>query len=229
MNASSPPFDFERARHNMVEQQIRPWQVLDATVLDLLTVLRREDYVPAAYRALAFSDMEIPLRVDGVDSGQSMWAPKLEARVVQELAPKPQEHVLEVGTGSGYLAALLAHKVRQVLSVEIDPRLARFAADNLTRNGVRNVRVDVGDAGRGWPAAAPYDAIVITGSLPAVPDALRAQLRIGGRLVAVVGDAPAMHAQVITRVAADGYDTRRLFETEIKPLVNAWRPSRFVF
>jgi protein-L-isoaspartate(D-aspartate) O-methyltransferase len=229
MNAIPPPLDVERARYNMVEQQIRPWQVLDPSVLDLLALVRREDYVPPAYRALAFTDMEVPLRIDGVDSGQSMWAPKMEARILQELAPKPQEHVLEIGTGSGYLAALLAHKAREVVSVEIDPRLARFGADNLARQGVRNVRVDVGDAARGWPAAAPYDAIVVTGSLPAVPESLLTQLKVGGRLAAVVGDAPAMHAQITTRLAADGFDTRRLFETEIKPLANAWRPSRFVF
>ncbi|MFN9212258.1 MAG: protein-L-isoaspartate O-methyltransferase family protein [Betaproteobacteria bacterium] len=224
-----PPLDLERARFNMVEQQIRPWQVLDPAVLDLLAVVRREDYVPPAYRALAFTDMEIPLRVDGVDSGQSMWAPKMEARILQDVSVKPQERVLEIGTGSGYLAALFAHKAREVLSVEIDPRMARFGADNLARHGVRNVRVEVGDAARGRPAAAPYDVIVVTGSLPAVPEALLAQLQIGGRLAAVVGDAPAMHAQITTRMSADGFDTRRLFETEIKPLTNAWRPSRFVF
>jgi protein-L-isoaspartate(D-aspartate) O-methyltransferase len=229
MNPAALPLDLERARHNMIEQQIRPWDVLDPSVLELLALVRREDYVPPAYRALAFADMEIPLRVDGTDTGEAMWSPKLEARILQELALQPQERVLEIGTGSGYLTALLAHRAQEVLSVEIEPRLARFGADNLARNGVRNVRIEHGDGVRGRPAQAPYDVIVATGALPLLPEPLLAQLKIGGRLAAVVGEAPAMHAEIVTRATENGYDRRRLFETALKPLTNAPRPSRFVF
>jgi protein-L-isoaspartate(D-aspartate) O-methyltransferase len=221
--------DYDKARFNMVEQQVRPWDVLDQSVLDLLLVVRREDFVPPAYRALAFADMELPLRIDGVDSGETMWAPKLEARIVQELAPKRQDMVLEIGTGSGYLTALLAHKAQHVVSVEIDPRLQSFGAANLSRAGVHNVRLEAGDASRGWASRAPYDVIVATGSLPVVPEALRQQLRIGGRLAAVVGTEPAMSAQLITRVSDTGFDAVKLFETQLKPLRNAERPSAFRF
>jgi protein-L-isoaspartate(D-aspartate) O-methyltransferase len=173
--------------------------------------------------------MELPLRIDGVDSGETMWAPKLEARIVQELAPKRQDMVLEIGTGSGYLSALLAHKAQHVVSVEIDPRLQAFGGANLSRAGVHNVRLEVGDASRGWASRAPYDVIVATGSLPMVPEALRQQLRIGGRLAAVVGTEPAMSAQLITRVSDTGFDAVKLFETQLKPLRNAERPSAFQF
>lgn len=221
--------DFERARFNMVEQQVRPWDVLDQSVLDLLFVVKREDFVPPAHRALAFSDLEIPLRIDGVDTGESMWSPKLEARMLQEVAIKPHETVLEVGTGSGYLSALLAHKGQQVFSVEIDPRLKAFGEANLARAGVHNVKTELADGSRGWQAKAPYDVIVVTGSLPVIPDSLRNQLRIGGRLAVIVGEDPAMEAQIVTRVSDDGYDTVRLFETSVKPLRNAVRPSSFRF
>jgi protein-L-isoaspartate(D-aspartate) O-methyltransferase len=221
--------DFEKARFNMVEQQVRPWDVLDQSVLDLLFVVKREDFVPPVYRALAFSDMEIPLRIDGIDTGESMWSPKLEARILQEVAIKPHESVLEIGTGSGYLSALLAHKGEQVSSVEIDPRLKAFGEANLARAGVRNVRVEFGDGSRGWQARAPYDVIVVTGSLPVVPPSLKAQLRIGGRLAVTVGEDPVMAAEVVTRISEDGYDTVRLFETSVKPLRNALRPSSFRF
>ena len=225
--------DIERARFNMIEQQIRPWEVLDQSVLDLLSVVKREQFVPPAYRLLAFADMEIPLKIpteSGVyDSGEFRFAPKVEARILQELALRAHENVLEIGTGSGYMAALAAHKAHHVLSVEIDEKLARFGRDNLARAGVRNVRVEVGDAALGWPQRAPYDAIIVSGSLPVLPEPLLAQLKIGGRLAAIVGDAPAMSAQIVTRVSEDAYDTVQLFETVVKPLRNAWRPSRFRF
>jgi protein-L-isoaspartate(D-aspartate) O-methyltransferase len=223
------PMDVEKARFNMVEQQVRPWDVLDQSVLDLLFVVKREDFVPPAYRALAFSDMEIPLRVEGVDTGECMWAPKLEARILQELAVKPHETVLEIGAGSGHLTALLAHKAHHVVSVEIDPRLAAFGAANLARAGVHNARLESGDASRGWTSRAPYDAIVVTGSLPLVPAALRSQLKIGGRLAAVVGADPVMSAEIITRVSDASFDASRLFETWLKPLRNAEQPSSFRF
>jgi len=195
----------------------------------LLSIMRREDFVPPEYRALAFTDMEIPLRVDGVDTGERMFAPKMEARFLQELGIKPHEHVLEVGSGSGYMAALLAHKAQHVLTVEIDKRLNRFAAANLALAGVGSVRVELGDGAHGWPARAPYDVIMISASLPALPDRLLAQLKIGGRLGVIVGESPVMSAQVITRASDRGFETLRLFETDIKPLRNAWRPSSFRF
>jgi protein-L-isoaspartate(D-aspartate) O-methyltransferase len=221
--------DFEQARFNMVEQQVRPWDVLDQSVLDLLYVVRREEFVPPAYRALAFTDMEIPLKIDGVDTGESMWSPKLEARILQEVLLKPHELVLEIGTGSGYLTALLAHRARQVVSVEIEPRLKAFAEANLQRAGVRNARLLLGDGSRGWPGEAPFDVIVVTGSLPVVPNELREQLRIGGRLAVIVGEPPVMTAEVITRATETGFDRLPLFETCVKALTNAERPSRFRF
>jgi protein-L-isoaspartate(D-aspartate) O-methyltransferase len=229
MNAAVAALDIERARYNMIEQQIRPWEVLDQSVLDLLSVVRREEFVPPAYRALAFTDMDIPLKIEGVDTGEAMFAPKVEARFLQELGVRPHEHVLEVGTGSGYMAALLAHKAQQVLTVEIDERIKRFAEANLARAGVRNVRVELGDGARGWSARAPYDVIVISGSLPALPAGLTAQLKVGGRMAVIVGDPPVMSAQIITRIGDGGFDTLRLFETDVKPLRNAWRPSTFRF
>lgn len=233
VDAAFETFDFERARLNMVEQQIRPWEVIDQSVLDLLLVVRREDFVPPAYRRLAFTDMEIPLRIDDggcvYDSGESMFAPKVEARILQELGIRPHEHVLEIGTGSGYMAALAAHKAQRVLSIEIDERLKRFGEANLARAGVRNVKVELGDGARGWPARAPYDVIIVSGGLPALPPQLLEQLRIGGRLAAIVGEPPAMSAQIVTRVTDGGYDTLKLFETSVKYLRNAWRPSTFRF
>ena len=224
-----PGLDIERARFNMVEQQVRTWDVLDQTVLDLLFIVKREEFVPPVYRALAFADMEIPLRLDGWDSGESMWTPKMEARILQELAIRSHERVLEIGTGSGYMAALLAHKADDVVSVEIEPRLKTFGESNLRRAGVHNVRVQLAD-GSGEPLDnASYDVIVVTGSLPIITPALSHQLRVGGRLAAVVGEEPAMVAQVITRATEDGYDVLNLFETHVKPLRNAPRPSGFKF
>jgi protein-L-isoaspartate(D-aspartate) O-methyltransferase len=229
MHTDSPSLDIERARHNMVEQQIRPWEVLDQSVLDLLLVVRREQFVPAPYRALAFTDMEIPLKVDGVDTAERMFAPKVEARLLQELGIRAHEHVLEVGTGSGYMAALAAHKAQHVLTVEIHPLLVSFGTANLKRNGVLNVRVESGDGACGWPAKAPYDVIIMSGGLPLLPAELLAQLKIGGRLAAIVGEAPAMSAQIVTRVTDSSYETLKLFETVVKPLANARRPSSFRF
>ncbi len=229
MNSPTVAFDVEKARFNMVEQQVRTWEVLDQSVLDLLLVVKREDFAPPAYRALAFMDLEIPLKVDGIDTGEFMFAPKVEGRFLQEIGIKPHEHVLEIGTGSGFMAALAAHKAQHVLTVEIDQRLAHFGADNLARAGVRNVKVEVGDGAGGWAARAPYDAIIVSGSLPALPDSLLSQLKIGGRMALIVGDAPVMTAQIVTRVGDGAYDRLPLFETNVKPLRNAWRPSTFRF
>ncbi|ANN79705.1 protein-L-isoaspartate O-methyltransferase family protein [Bordetella flabilis] len=226
MNASTLP-DVEKARFNMVEQQIRPWEVLDEKVLAALFKVRREQFVPPALRSLAFSDLEIPLEINAVDTRETMLAPKVEARLTQELLLAPSDAVLEIGTGSGYQAALLGALAQQVTTVEIDSRLAAFAQQNLQMNNVGNVKVETGDGRNGW-GTTEYDAILLTGSVPVVPDGLKYQLRIGGRLVVVVGTAPIMTACRITRTTAASFETVNLFETVIKPLRGA-TVSQFKF
>ena len=220
----TPQMDFERARFNMVEQQIRPWDVLDQQVLDLLFRMRREDYVPEPYRALAFADMEIPL-----GHGESMLQPKLEARMLQELTLKDSDQILEVGTGSGYMTALLASLGGHVYSVEIIPEFSVSAAAKLRAHGIVNVTLEPGDAARGWDKHAPYDAIVLTGSVPVLPDAFQKSLKPGGRLIVVVGEPPVMEARLITCVSSGVCNSVGLFETCIAPLKNALQPERFVF
>lgn len=216
--------DMEQARFNMVEQQIRTWEVLDQGVLDLLFAVRREDFVPERYRMLAFADMEIPL-----GHGEAMLSPKLEARILQALELKQGERVLEVGTGSGYMTALLASRAAHVVSVDIVPEFTAQAQQKLAGHGVTNVTLETGDAARGWTRAEPYDVIVVTGSLPVLPDAFAASLSVGGRLFAVVGEAPVMRAKLVTRVAEGAYRTDELFETCIPALKNVVQPQRFVF
>lgn len=216
--------NLEQARHNMVEQQIRTWEVLDPGVLELLYDVPREEFVPAQHRALAFSDLEIP-----IGEGERMWQPKLEARVLQELKLRRSDRVLEVGTGSGYLTALLAHRAAHVYSVEVKPVLAEFGRRNLERRGIENVTLEIGDAARGWARHAPYDVIVLTGSTPLLPRAFLEQLAPGGRLFAVVGEPPAMRARLVTCTAPGAWRSTDLFETVIAPLVNAERPPRFRF
>jgi len=216
--------NLEQARHNMVEQQIRPWEVLDQDVLDLLYAVPREEFVPPACRNLAFSDMEIPL-----GEGERMWAPKIEARALQALAPKRTDRVLEIGTGSGYLTALLAHRSAQVYSVEIRLALAAFGRANLERHGADNVTLATGDGARGLATWAPYDVIVLTGSTPVLPQAFLDSLAPGGRLFAVVGDAPIMSARIVTCTAPGTYRTAEIFETVLAPLVNCEQPARFRF
>lgn len=220
--------NLEQARFNMIEQQIRPWDVLDQNVLNLLSVVKREDFVPAAYRNLAFTDMEIPLVPGGKATGQHMMTPKFEARILQELAVRPNEQVLEIGAGSGYMAALLAYRARHVTTIELSPELAELATHNLQANGVTNVNVVNGDGAAGWPGAAPYEVIVISGSLPVLPQAFLAQLKVGGRLAAVIGNPPVMEAQLITRVTENEYRVVNLFETNVAPLI-APQPSHFKF
>lgn len=202
--------NIEQARFNMIEQQIRPWEVLDQQVLDLLFVVKREDFVPAAYRNLAFADMEIPL-----GSGQVMLAPRVEAKFLQELAIKTTDKVLEIGTGSGYMAALLAAHAAQVLSLEIRPELASFARENIQRAGISNVTIETACGLKGIAERGAFDVIVISAAVPAVPEALLKQLRVGGRMAVVVGEAPAMEAQLITCTASNIYNTVNLFETVI--------------
>ena len=217
-------FDPERARFNMVEQQIRPWEVLDQRVLDLLLRVRREEFVPPRYRSLAFADMEIPL-----GHGEAMLAPKLEARMLQELAVAPGDRILEVGTGSGYMTALLASLGAHVYSVDIVQEFTHSAGARLQAHGITNVTLETGDAARGWDRHAPYDAVVVTGSLPVLPEAFPRSLQTGGRLIVVVGTPPVMETRLITCIAAGAYNTTGLFETCIAPLRNAVQPERFVF
>jgi len=205
--------NIEQARFNMIEQQIRPWEVLDPQVLDLLFVVKREDFTPPAYRNLAFADLEVPL-----GSGQVMLAPKIEAKMLQELGIKKTDKILEIGTGSGYMAALLAARADHVVTVECRPELAAIAKENLARAGVSNVTVEIGDGANGWAARGPYDAIVVSGSVPVLPDALLKQLRVGGRLAVIVGEAPVMEAQLVTCTAEGVFNTVNLFETVVPPL-----------
>lgn len=216
-------FDYELARHNMVEQQIRPWEVLDQRVLDLLFKVKREDFVPPAYRAIAFADLELPL-----SEHARMWTPKMEARVMQELALARSDRVLEIGTGSGYFCALLASEAAEVTSVEIDPVLAAGAREKLARLGHANVRVEVGDGARGY-GSDTYDVIVLTGSTPILPERFLEQLGPGGRVFAVVGEEPVMKARLVRWSAPDSHVATDLFETVIAPLKNAVAPARFEF
>jgi len=215
--------DFEQARFNMVEQQIRTWDVLDQDVLDLLFEVRREDFVPPPYRSLAFADLEIPLGDD-----ERMWTPKMEARVLQELELKPSDSIIEIGTGSGYLTALLARRGADVTSVEIVPRLAAAARTRLRRADIHNVRIEEGDAAVGY-GAERFDAIVLTGSTPVFPEKWLKQLKPGGRLFAIVGDPPVMTARIVQWTATDAMATEELFETVVAPLRYAAQPERFVF
>jgi protein-L-isoaspartate(D-aspartate) O-methyltransferase len=214
----------EQARFNMIEQQIRPWEVLDQAVLSVLTVVKREDFVPPALRELAFVDTELPLPL-----GQVMLAPKVEARLLQALHVARHERVLEVGAGSGHMAALLAHKAQQVFSLEIRPALAAMARANLRRAGISNAEVREGDGAAGLPAEAPFDVIVLSGSVAEVPQVLLDQLKPGGRLVAVIGHEPMMRATLVTRVNAAQFKREALFDTVAPRLDGFAEPPPFRF
>ena len=216
--------DIEQARFNMIEQQIRTWEVLDDSILSLLAIVKREDFVPAPYRAMAFVDTEVPL-----PGGQSMLAPKVEARLLQELAVQRHERVLEVGAGSGYMAALLAHKAQHVTTLEIRPELARMAAENLKRAWVMNADVIEADASQGLPAEGPFDVIVLSGSVAEVPHALLAQVKPFGRITAIVGQLPVMRAVLMTRGPGEGFASVELFDTVAPRLIGFTEPSRFKF
>ena len=220
--------NIEQARFNMIQQQIRPWEVLDPDVLDLLAIVKREDFVPAAHKDLAFADVEIPLKEDAKAS-QIMLAPKIEARMLQALGIRTTDKVLEIGAGSGFMAALLAAKAEFVYAVEIDPELVDTARSNLKHAGVVNVSVDLGDAAQGWPLYTPYDVIVVSGSMPVLPESLLKQLKIGGRLIAIVGEAPVMQMQLVTRTEEDAFNTVVVLETVVAPLENTAQRDKFVF
>jgi len=227
----TPAIDLERARFNMIEQQIRPWDVLDLDVLALLSQVKREDFVPAAHQALAFMDLMIPLTGhadEALRKGWCMLEPKQEARLLQDLAPRAHEKVLEIGAGSGYMAALLASRAQRVITVEIEPELARMARENLQRAGIRNVDVREGDGAKGLPAEGPFDAILLSGSVTEVPPALLSQLKVGGRLAAIVGD-PVMRATFTTRTGDASYTTTQPWDTAAPRLAHFPEPSRFRF
>ena len=214
----------EQARFNMIEQQIRPWDVLDTSVLALLSVVRRENFVPAAHRSLAFMDIEIPL-----PGGQNMLAPRVEARMVQDLNLSKRDRVLLIGAGSGYMAALIAHKAQRVIAMENRPELVEFARTNLRNNQVHNAEVALGEGSEGLPAQGPFDAIVLTGSVTAVPQTLFDQVKAGGRLLAIVGQEPVMRATLITRTGESAFSTAQRWDTVAPRLQHFPEPSRFKF
>ncbi len=216
--------NLEQTRFNMVSQQIRTWNVLDDNVLDLLYKIKREEFVPAENCAMAFVDMEIPLGY-----GQVMLTPKMEARILQELHVKKTDKILEVGSGSGYLTALLANQSAHVYSVEFVPELKMLAENNLKAHEITNVTIEQGDAARGWPKNEPYDVIVLTASTPVLPDTFQKSLNPGGRLFAIVGEDPVMEALLITCVTPGEFTATKLFETNTAPLINALQPTRFSF
>ncbi|BAV34956.1 protein-L-isoaspartate O-methyltransferase [Sulfuricaulis limicola] len=216
--------NFEVARTSMILNQMRAWLVHDDRVLELIARMPRQDYVPAACRNLAYADMNIPL-----GHGEVMMAPKLEARLVQELEINPADKILEIGTGSGFMTALLAALGRHVISVEIRPEFTVEAATRLAHHGVRNITLETGDGARGWDRQQPYDVILLTGSTPILPAAFQQSLAIGGRLIAIVGTAPAMEVRRIRRLGEHSFEEKSLFETVIPKLQNALEPARFVF
>ncbi len=216
--------NIEQARFNMIEQQIRPWDVLDAHVLHLLSVVKREDFVPLAHKALAFVDMEVPLT-----GGEVMLAPRVEARLLQDLGVQKHEKVLEIGTGSGYMAALLAHRAQRVITLEINPDLARMARASLQAAGVHNAEVRQLDGSRGVPVEGPFDVILLSGSLAEVPQSLLMHLKAGGRLGAIIGDEPIMRATFVTRVGEAQFRTVQPWDTVAPRLQNFPEPSRFSF
>ncbi len=216
--------NLKQARFNMIEQQIRPWDVADADVLHLLSIVKREDFVPLAHKALAFVDMEIPLGY-----GQCMLAPRLEARMLQDAAVQKNEKVLEIGAGSGFMAALLAHRAQRVISLEIIPELAEMARTNLQKAGIHNAEVRQFDGSKGAPGEGPFDVIMLSGSVAEVPQGLLAHLKIGGRLVAIVGDEPVMRATIVTRTGEAAFKTTQPWDTVVPRLLNFPEPSPFHF
>ncbi|MBF8270583.1 MAG: protein-L-isoaspartate(D-aspartate) O-methyltransferase [Gammaproteobacteria bacterium] len=216
--------NFEQARENMIKQQIRPWEVADQRTLDLLAEIHREDFVPEPYKYLALADINIPLL-----HNQITMTPKVEARLLQDLAIQPHEKILEIGTGCGYLTALLANSGKIVHSIDIYPEFKEHASPRFKQYGLQNIHVHVGDAVRGWPQEAPYDVIVVTGSVPLLEWYFQEQLQTGGRMFVIVGQSPAMEARLITRTGPDTWNVTSLFETDLPPLVGAPKPESFRF
>ena len=209
--------EYAAARQNMIARQVRPWEVLDQRTLNLLQTLHREDFIPEPYRALALADVSLPLP----HGGQITMPPRVEARIIQSLAPRARERALESGTGCGYLTALLAKSCAFVYSVDIYPEFTRRALEKLQNAGLRNIELATRDGSRGWAEHAPYDIIAVTGSLPALPACFQEQLKPGGRLFAVTGVSPVMQAALITRVDEYSFTREVLFETDLPPLQDA--------
>ena len=216
--------NFEQARFNMVEQQIRPWEVLDSRVLSLLEHIHREDFVPVRYRKLAFADLAIPL-----DNGQVMMRPKIEARMLQSLELEADETVLEIGTGSGFVTACLAGLAKRVVSVEIFEDLQEAAAVKLRDKNIENVELFVGDVMRGWQPEQAHDVVVVTGSVPEIPEQILGWVNPGGRLFVVTGESPAMEARLLRRTGVTDWSVESLFETDLPRLVNSEEPPEFEF
>ncbi len=214
----------EQARFNMIEQQIRPWDVLDGSVLHLLSAVRREDFVPAEHQSLAFTDMDIPL-----GGGRSLLPPRVEARLVQDLQLSKRDTVLQIGAATGFVTALLAHKAQRVIALESQPTLAAQARANLRAAGVSNAEVVEADGHAGLPAQGPFDAILLLGSVADVPSVLFEQLRDGGRLLAIVGQQPMMRATLYTRVAAGQIRREERFDTVAPRLPGFAEPNQFQF
>lgn len=216
--------NMDQARFNMVEQQIRTWNVLDQRVLDFIGQIPRELFVPKQFRNIAYAETNIDL-----GHGQVMMTPVVEARILQAAQVHADDKILEIGTGSGYLTALLGNMGGHVYSVEIIPELQRRAEEHLAELGIHNVSLEEGDGSNGWGRYAPYDVIVITGSLPVLPESFQKSLAPNGRLVAIVGEAPLMEARLVTRDSDNKFTNEYLFTTEIPPLINAPQPQHFIF
>ncbi|MFV1973600.1 MAG: protein-L-isoaspartate O-methyltransferase [Thiohalobacterales bacterium] len=215
--------DIEQARFNMIEQQVRTWEVLDQRVLDVMGNIPREDFVPEKYRSLAFADINVPLGHE-----QVMMAPKVEGRLLQALAIKPGDSVLEVGTGNGYLTACLARLGNHVTSIEIFPEFSATAGATLTEQGIHNVTLQQGDVANGIDSGTRYDVIAVTASVPVNREQFHGSLAIGGRLFLILGKPPIMEAVLVTRVDEEGWTRESLFETALPSLVNADESQRFV-
>jgi protein-L-isoaspartate(D-aspartate) O-methyltransferase len=216
--------NFELARSNMIEQQIKPWDVPNQSVLDLISEIHREDFVPDEYKRLAFADTRIPLA-----HGQVMMTPKVEARLLQALEIKPEDEILEIGTGCAYLTALLAKSGHHVLSIDIHPEFTEQARSKLQQHDINNVTLESGDAVHGWQLSSPYDVIVFTGSVPFLEDCIQQQLKIGGRLFVITGQSPVMQARLITRIAENDWHDKVLFETDLPELEGAVQVEPFKF
>jgi protein-L-isoaspartate(D-aspartate) O-methyltransferase len=216
--------NFEQARSNMIEQQIKPWDVPNQSVLDLISEIHREDFVPDEYKRLAFADTRIPLA-----HGQVMMTPKVEARLLQALEIKPEDEILEIGTGCAYLTALLAKSGHHVLSIDIHPEFTEQASSKLQQHDINNVTLESGDAVHGWQQSSPYDVIVFTGSVPFLEDCIQQQLKIGGRLFMITGQSPVMQARLITRIAENDWHDKVLFETDLPELEGAAQVEPFIF
>ncbi|MDX1667788.1 MAG: protein-L-isoaspartate O-methyltransferase [Limnobacter sp.] len=221
--------DFEKARHNMIEQQIRPWNVLDQSVLDLLVAIKRENFLPDTLKKLAFVDKELPIQVNGQDTGQHMLAPKLEARLLQNLHLEPHEKVLEIGTGTGYMAALMAQKCAQVTTVEANPSIAKLASDNLKNNHISRVKVIEGCGYSMAKELGSFDVIVQSGASEIIPETLLAQLKPGGRFIGIVGKQPVLSATLVDKAESGVTAATPLFETSADYLANSPKAAEFEF